>query len=80
MRLPVQAGPIALIHDDHARRKFTRPQALKGVGSGSSCVDRCLASCPKDSIGGIEVACALNCFWICSGSRASGFGSLAATY
>jgi hypothetical protein len=80
MRLPIQAGPIALIYE-HRVRKSTSPQALNWGGSGSgSCVDRCLASCPKDTIGGIEVACALNCFWICSGSRVSGYASLAATY
>lgn len=78
MRLPIQAGPVALIHEGRVRKR-TRPQATKWGGSGSgSCVDRCLASCPKDSAGGIEVACALNCFWICSGSHAG--GSLAATY
>ena len=80
MRLPIQAGPIALIPDEHARRQFLSPQALRRGASGSgSCVERCLGSCPKDSVGGIEVACALNCLYICSGSRASGYTSLAAT-
>ena len=80
MRLPIQAGPIALIHEDRASTRMS-PQAQNWGGTASgSCVDRCLTSCPKDSIGGIEVACALNCFWICSGSRVGGRASLVATY
>ena len=75
MRLPIQAGPMASSDEDRLS-KLVSPQALNWGGSRpGSCVDRCLATCPRDSIGGIEAACVLNCLWICSGSRVLGYAS-----
>ena len=53
------------------------PQMRINSGGSSGCLDDCLKLCPRDSIGGIEIACALQCAKICSGRGAQGIPQFA---
>ncbi|MEZ5535073.1 MAG: hypothetical protein R3F02_05550 [Thiolinea sp.] len=67
----VQAGPVYNISELSANKSnfvltaATRPSA--GISeAGSACMSTCLYFCPKDSIGGIEVACMFSCLKRCA--------------
>lgn len=47
-------------------RASTRAAGAASGTLGGFCLRVCLATCPVDSIGGIEIACALSCLRHCS--------------